>query len=459
MMPGVPPIAGWEIDARLGARTLPPILAEVDVLVVGGGAAGVAAATTAAERGRSVLLVERYGFCGGAAVAGMSGTICGLYGAADRAAAPDQLVFGFAERFRRALDARGGVTGPQLYGKTYTVTHDPLSWREAADDLLGAAGVRVLYHTQVVGVILEGDVFAGVVLESKAGRSRVSARRIVDASGDAAVVARGGYGFRFGEHGVVQNPTMCFRLGGVDVEAFRAAWGPDAISPAEVSRQIDQAVASGSHDLPRRAIWIFSSPRDGELLVNATRLTGPDGRALNPLDPADLTEAEIAGRRQVREYAAFLAERIPGLAGSYVVDTGVEVGVRQTRTVRGEITLTDEDVLSARKRSDSICRSAWPIEVHTGSKPALHWILDDYYDVPYGALIPASAEGVIVAGRCLSAEHRALASARVTAQCFEYGHAAGVAACLSLDAGVALRDVDVAGLRAEMIASGSVLDG
>ena len=113
----------WTTTCRFSTNPGLPVLAEVDVLVVGGGAAGVAAATVAAESGKSTMLIERYGFCGGAAVAGMSGTICGLYTASETRNAPEQVVFGFSDRFAKALRARGGLTEPQIYGKTYTVVH------------------------------------------------------------------------------------------------------------------------------------------------------------------------------------------------------------------------------------------------------------------------------------------------------------------------------------------------
>jgi FAD dependent oxidoreductase len=148
---------------------------------------------------------------------------------------------------------------------------------------------------------------------------------------------------------------------------------------------------------------------------------------------------------------------VPGCAAAFVVDTGVEAGIRQTRTVDGVDTLRDTDVVNGAKRPDSICRSPWPIELHDGQKPKLHWLLDDYYDVPYGTLIPERGENVVVAGRCLSAEHHALASARVTAQCFEYGHAAAIATLLSLDSGTAYRTLGVQDIQTRMIANGSAL--
>lgn len=456
-MAGQPSFPGWQVCQRQSSPADLPVLAEVDVLVAGAGAAGVAAATVAGEAGKSVMLVERYGFCGGAAVAGMSGTICGMYLASDTLSRPEQVVFGFTERFRAALAARGGVTAPQQYGKTWTVTHDPLMWRETADAMLQAAGVRVLFHTQVAGVLAQGEDCQGVILESAAGRCAVLARRIIDASGDAAVVARAGYGYAFGDDGRIQNPTMFFRLGNVDVARFLEYWGQDTINPPKVTEAILAANESGNYVLPRHKIWIFPTTRPGELLVNATRLSARDGRMLNVIDPEDFTQAEMLGREQVREYARFLAHHVPGCGSSHVIDTGTQAGVRQTRSILGVDTLRNDDVLAGRKRGDGICRVPWPIELHSGDKPKLHWLLDDYYEVPYGALLPERGENLIVAGRCLSAEHEALASARVTAQCFEYGQAAALAVLLAEETGRPLRALEGAQIRERMRRHGSAL--
>ena len=450
----------WSIIQRHETAALPdlPLLSEVDVLVVGAGSSGVAAAVMAARSGLKTLIVEKYGFCGGSAVAGMSGTICGMFmGREDRAKAPEQIVYGMAETFRAALDLRGGVTGPQHYGKTFTVTHDPMVWREAADDLLLEAGAEVLYHTAVESVIMEGDTYRGVVLESNAGKSMLMAKIIIDASGDAAVVSRAGHAVYFGDEGAIQNPTMIFRIGGVDLERYAAFYGDDTICPAKVTEEILKVQAKGTLDLPRHKIWIFPTTRPGELMVNATRLAGQDGRILNVIDPADFTESEIFGRRQARDYATFLKETVPGCEESFINDMAVEVGIRQTRSVVGKTTLTNDDVVGCRKREDGIARSAWPIELHSGTKPKLHWLLEDYYEIPLDALIPEKGENIIVCGRNLAAEHEALASARVTAQCFEYGHAAAVAAAKAIRENRSIREIPGEEVRAEMKRNGSAL--
>ena len=118
-----------------------------------------------------------------------------------------------------------------------------------------------------------------------------------------------------------------------------------------------------------------------------------------------------------------------------MLDTGVQAGIRQSRSVLGRDRLLNADVLDRRKRSDGVVRSPWPIELHAGEKPKLEWLLDDYYEVPFGALVPQRGNNLLVAGRCLSAEHEALASARVIAQCFGYGHAAGLTAVEAIRSG------------------------
>jgi len=414
------------VDRRMATRL------DTDVLVVGGGAAGVAAAVTAARQGARVTLLEKYGFCGGGAVAGLSGTICGMYAATDnRAAPPLQVVHGFLDEFVAAMEYRHGLTEPLRYGKTFTRVHDPHVWREVADGLLAEAGVNVMFHTTVVGALLDGsERVEGVQAYSKEGPLTVRAGVTVDASGDADVVAMAGFESFVGHDGHVQNPTMIFRILGVDTARFLAAYGPDTIMGDVVSDLIKAQAVGNEYKLPRSKIWLFPTTRPGELLCNSTRVVGADGRELNPLFARDFTEAEIEGRKQVRQYARFFRDKLEGCEESFLNDTGVQVGVRQTRQALGVTTLRNVDILAGAKFPDGIARSPWPIELHAGDRPRVEWLLDDVYEVPYGCFVPERGEGLLTAGRCLSAEHEAVASARVTAQCFSYGHAIGHAAAV-----------------------------
>ncbi|MEO8740099.1 MAG: FAD-dependent oxidoreductase [Casimicrobiaceae bacterium] len=419
------------------------------VLVVGGGAAGVATAITAARAGLEVTLLERYGFCGGGAVAGMSGTICGMYLASDAPGSkPELLVRGFAGEFAQRMIAAGGLTPPVRYGKSFSLVHDPLAWRNVADALLAEAGVRVMFHTLVTEVLLDGgERVAGVQAYTKQGKFQIEADVTIDASGDADLFAMAGFATRMGHEGVVQNPTMIFRIQGVDVPRFLAAYGPDSILGDAVSRQIAELNASGAYKLPRAKAFLFPSPRPGELLCNCTRVTGADGRELNSIYVRDFTEAEIEGRKQVAEYARFFRDHLTGCEGSWVNDTGVQVGVRQTRQIDGVGMLANNDVVRGAKFASGIARSAWPIEMHAGAKPKLTWLIDDYYEIPYECFVPKYGESLLAAGRCLSAQHEAMASARVTAQCFSYGHAIGHAAVVVVQEKIAPRRIDGGALR------------
>ena len=432
---------------------------QCEVLVAGGGAAGVAAAVTAARAGLDVVLIERYGFCGGAAVAGLSGTVCGLYLAHPGARRPpEQVVHGFAAEFVDALASRGGVTEPMRYGDTWTRVHDPFVWRETADALLAQAGVRVVYHATVIAVHVEGaERLAGVRAWTKAGLLDVLAETVIDATGDADLIEMAGLQTRIGQDGRVQNPTMIFRLQGVDVERFMRRYGPDTILGAEIESLIEREQRAGA-DLPRRKVFLFPTPRERQLLCNATRIVGGDGRELVPVRWRDLSEAETRGRAQARAYAAFFRAHLEGCEAAWLVDTGVQVGVRQTRQIVGQYTLSNSDVTSARKRNDGVARSPWPIELHSGEKPRLAWNHDDFYEVPYGCFVPERGESVLAAGRCLSAEHEAMASARVTGPCFAYGQAVGLAAALGVRERIAPRAIDAVFLRDQLNRQGAGLD-
>ena len=431
-----------------------------DVLVVGGGAAGVSAAVTAARQGLSVCLVERYGFCGGGAVAGLSGTVCGLYEASDDIdAAPKQVVHGFVEEFIFQLERHDGLGGPIRYGKTFTRVHDPLVWRDVADRLLVASGVETLFHTTVTGVLVDGQHVLGVDAYNKEGTLRLRAPITIDASGDADIVAMAGLPSFIGADGQVQNPTMIFRLLGVDTKRLLARYGDDTIMPVEITDLITAQNLAGNYSLPRTKIWLFPTTRPNELLCNCTRIIGSDGRALNTLYARDFSEAEILGRQQVREYARFFRDWVVGCETSFINDTGVQVGVRQTRQGLGRYVLRNDDVLTGTKFADGIARSPWPIELHSGEKPFVHWLLNDFYEVPYRCFVPAQGDGLLFAGRCLSAEHEAVASARVTAQCFSYGQAVGYAASIAVNEQIPPRTIDGSRIRTGLDKMGARLDG
>ncbi|HZC22009.1 MAG TPA: FAD-dependent oxidoreductase, partial [Candidatus Binatia bacterium] len=243
-----------------------------------------------------------------------------------------------------------------------------------------------------------------------------------------------------GKDGTVQTPTMIFRVGGVEMDRFLE------LDPNEIIAQVATADRSGSYRLPRHHVYLFPMPNGREVLCNMTRITFPDGSVPVGIRSADLTFAEMEGRDQAREYARFLKDKVPGFQDSYLIDTGAQVGIRQSRSLVGKARLANEDVLQGRKAQGAATFSAWPIESHSAGDLKISYLENDTYDIPFETLIPMSGANLLAAGRCLSAEHEAMASARVTAQCFGMGYAAGAASALMLKEGLTaqqLNGVDV----------------
>jgi hypothetical protein len=390
-----------------------------DVCIIGAGPAGLSAAIAAARMNMSVLIIDKYGFCGGATVAGLSGTICGLFSSGN---SPEQIVFGFADEFYRALKTRNGVTTPVTFGRTLLVPHDSLVWKETADDFLLANNCNVLYHTHFLRAFTDAEHrITTLLVKGPEGQFAIKPNFVIDASGDAEVVNSLAGSTYIGQNGIIQTPTMIFKMGNVDMEAFLK------LDPREIDHKVIEADHSGKYKLPRHHVYIFPLPNSGEVLCNMTRITYEDGSIPLGTSSADITFAEIAGRKQAREYSRFLKDQISAFRNAYISDTGTQVGIRQTRSIVGKGKLMNNDVIQARKSKNAITFSAWPIEAHGAGELKIVYLEDDYYDIPFETLIPENAVNLLVAGRCMSAEHEALASARVTGQCFGMGYAVGAA--------------------------------
>lgn len=424
-----------------------PVSAEVDVLVVGGGAAGIAAAVAAARSGASVLLADRYGFLGGTLTAVTLGSICGFYTVDGEDHFPT--VGGFAAEIVDRLRA-ADAAGPAIrWLQAATVPYDPAGLRLVADDVAEAAGVTVALHALLADAIMEDGRLAAAVFQGREGRWAVRARTFVDASGDGDLSALAGVPFDL-DVGQQQFPTTMFRLGGVDT-ATAATLSRPALHAA-----LEQAVQGGFR-LPRTAGGIFHG-HDGIAHLNITRVD-VDGRSPDVLDTGALSAAERAGRRQVRDYIAALRRYVPGFADAYLLDFGVQLGIRESRRIVGRYRLTAADVMSLARFDDAIARCSWPIEEH-GNGRATRWVwLPDggWYEIPLGALLPGvGPANLVVAGRCASAEHDAQASMRVAAQCFAMGEAAGVLAAAAADGDVCA--VPAAEVRRELLRRGALLD-
>ena len=415
------------------------------MLVVGSGSAGATAAITAARQGAAVTLVERYGFMGGTSTQVLD-TFYGFYTPGER---PQKVVGGVPDDVVDHLMQGGhALLRPNTYGAGQGITYDPeilkIVWERLAVD----AGVRVLFHTLVVDTNVRDGHLRGVVAVNKRGFLEIEASVVVDASGDADVAASCGVPFEGAENGPVQSLTTTFRLLNVDVD--RAS----AVGKHALHGLIAGAIESGDYDLPRREGSVHITPLEGVMATNLTRV-----RDIDPTDPVQLSSAEIEGRRQALEYARFLVDRVPGYERARIASLSTQIGVRESRRIYGEYRLTRADVLDARDFDDAIARCGAPIEEHhAGGDTRWEYLPDGAtYGIPYRCIVPKSIDGLLVAGRCLSADHDAHASVRSMGQCMAVGQAAGVAAAMSSRDGLLPRDLSATTLRQELAGLGAVI--
>lgn len=422
---------------------------EADIVVVGGGPAGVAAAFSAARQGASVLLVEQFNCLGGVATAGGHGHIClySSWGTQERVVGG--IPFEMAVRVARAgygvcdnRDADFEVEGMKL----------------VLEQMARECGVRLLYHAFFCGAAVDDGAVAGVYVQSKSGRQYVKAARVIDCTGDGDVGAAAGCGFDMGdeETGRCQPVTLMFTIGGVDWERVKAFRGDD-YGLEDIWRRAQQAGDMRPYQSHLMGWW-WTPTRPDQVGVNFTHVNFVDATSVE-----DLTRATLEGRRQVFETINVYRKYVPGMERCYLVSTPNTVGLRESRRIRGERTLTKDDVLGEARFDDSVGYGSFFIDIHNCDGPGMDRRTvrphaGFKYQIPYGILVPRDVDNLLVAGRCASATHEALGSLRVMPQCGVMGQAAGTAAVLSLRSGCVPRDMDVGELRAALRAQECIVD-
>jgi hypothetical protein len=341
----------------------------------------------------------------------------------------------------------------------YVVPFDPEVFKLVALDLLDEAGVHFLFHAFASDVISNHRV-KGVVFETKSGPVVIRAHVVIDCTGDGDVAARAGAPYAIGREDdqLVQPMTLMFRITEFELAHFDAyvRQHPDQWRGVHgLWDLIRKAVADGNLQLPREDILFFSTVHDREVSVNSTRVNKVLGT-----DVWDLSYAEWESRRQMRQIAAFLRHYVPGFDNGYIVQSGVNTGVRETRRILGDYQLTVDDILQARKFPDVIARSSYPVDIHNpeGTGTTLKRLPPgEAYDIPLRCLLPQKVEGLIVAGRCISGTHEAHSSYRVMPVSIATGHAAGVCAALAVRHGKPPRAITAADVQAELIRQGANL--
>lgn len=394
-----------------------------------------------------VLLVEAQGCLGGSRTATGVDTFYGFYTPGEQTR---RVVGGIPWEFVERLKAKQACfERPNTYGAGTGVTYDVEQLKMVYEEAVLSSGAKLLYHTFACQVNVEDGWVASVLLANKAGLTEVSAAEFVDATGDADIAARAGAQFDLRRPEELQSLTTIFFLAGVDIDIARRT------KHAELVAKMKEAVRSGRFRLPREDGSWHATPNPGVIQANMVRVGGVDAT-----DPFALTLAEVEGRKQTAEYARFLREEVPGFEHSYLIGTSQHIGVRETRRIRGAYMLTEADVVEARKFPDAIACCGAPVEEHLGGSET-RWVYvggDGVYQIPYRSLLPRQVANVIVAGRCLSATAGAQASVRNSAQCMAMGHAAGIAAVLSVGDGRSVQDIEVNKLQELLRAQGAIVD-
>ena len=386
-----------------------PVIANVDLLVCGGGFAGVAAAISAAKNGVKVMLLEKYGFLGGLVTAALVITTPPLN---------NGLNIEICRRLKeKSVYARCENSGEEIELNAL----DPEVVKYELFHMLQEQGVDFLLHTYIAGSITEGNLIKGVIVENKAGRQAILAQIVVDATGDADVAAFAGAPFR-----LVRKPmTMMFNMVGVDVkralEKLRT-WG-------RIREVVKEAIEKGELSFDLGVFRNFGAPGVSlEKLVYEDELNVWSGNLLdmNGTNPKDLTRAEVITREHAMKLAIFLKSRVSGFEKSRIEYTATQVGVRATRQILGEAVPSMEEV-KKKKFVDTVVKPYANAEMR----------------LPYGSILPQRVENLLVAGRCISAEEEAMGQLRLIPVCSATGEAAGTAAALAIHNEISPRRIDV----------------
>lgn len=439
-----------------------------DVIVCGGGPSGFIAATAAARGGAKTLLVERYGFLGGMPTSAWLGPISPFHYGDERVVAgiPQE----FVERMRDTGGSTGHIRCTNPHGSgAYLCFYDRESYKWTALQMLLEAGADPLFHSFVADAIVEDGRVVGVIVANKSGRRTIRARVVVDATGDGDVAAVAGATHTVGRGGddrVAQPVTMMFDMAGVDTHRVKQymdshlddfEWASEFVALEPYSPRLQQEhfvgqgflelVAAGLKSeelyLGRDSVLFLTTVHPGVLHFNSTRVAGIDGTSAE-----SLTWGEIDARRQVMSLSAYLVKYMPGFEKAHLAGTGVQIGVRESRHVLGQYVLQADDVVHGRKFDDVIARGYFPIDIHNlkgkeGYQGGGVWHdLDDSYDIPLRCLVPRETDGLVIAGRAISATHEAHGSFRTQGGVMQIGHAAGALAAVAADQRKDVRDVE-----------------
>jgi hypothetical protein len=415
------------------------IMKHYDVAVIGGGFAGVTAALAAARAGRRVLLLDKSNCLGGAAVNALVNPFMGNSAILDGGWQP--LSRGLFREICDRMTARGSLHGGVFAEEDLKLI---------LNDMMEEYGVDLLFHAYVVSAERQGNAVRSVSVATVGGVISITADYFVDATGDAQVAYLADCPTVLGrepDH-LCQPMTLCFRVGNVDVDRFFA-------SREELKRKHAESLAKGELINPRENILVFTTTIPNVLHFNTTRVVKKD-----PTNPFDVTEAEILARKQVYEIYEFMKKHADGMENSFLMMTAGEIGVRESRMIVGEHTLTEAECKACTKFADAIAACRYDIDIHNpeGTGTMIYsFPADQFYTIPYRCLIPRGMDNLLVAGRCISSDHSAQASYRIMPTVATIGEAAGEAVALAAQTGCSVREINVDELQNRLREQGAFL--
>jgi ribulose 1,5-bisphosphate synthetase/thiazole synthase len=442
-----------------------------DVVVVGGGTSGVIAAVAAARIADSVLLIEQHGILGGALSMNLSFSTRRVF---DRDS--KKIISGITEElFRKAVSLQEGndagnsmsIADLREYG---LINFDVFKY--ALTELVSENRVDTLFHTFAFDVTKKNKCVNGVVFVNKSGLQIVPAKVVIDATGDGDICQAAGAEMAMGREkdGRTQAVGVPFVIGNVDIERFRST-NPDVFESTHQHLTSSNAILT----MNTPQAWLEVQEREDlpelhSLQMPLSQKYGRKGevhivvslkKPYLGIDGKQLSRAELAAREAGTRTLDFLRRSIPGFEQSYIMAVSPQVGVRETRRMVGEYTLSDQDIINSRRFADVVCRLNYPVgwdhivdeNTIKKSKDPHFWNFpsNETYDVPFRCLLPKEIDGLIATGRAISVTHQAFTSTRVTAACMVLGEVAGLAAGLSVRNAVQPRNLDVGILQKELI--------
>lgn len=427
-----------------------PVVGKYDVVVCGGGPGGIMAAIAAARGGAKTCLIERYGFLGGMATAGLVAPIS-VFNYNGR-----RIINGLPWEFVERLEQIGGAREEKPLGN---ITFSPEKYKIIAQRMLKEAGVDIYFHSYITGVGMDKNTGSNrieyVIIDNKNGAEAVTGKYFIDATGDSDLAAMAGVPMQ-PVTGQLQPASLIFMLSGVDTDALpmiRHSQQGVNYHDLMIRDLFTKLREEGKEDVPVfGGPWYCGILADGIVLVNMTRHF------------ADMTDNRVAGemecllRENAHRYTELLRKYIPAFKNAELIATAPMTGIRETRRIKGAHTLTGEEYLEAIDFEDSVARGCHPVDIHSANSTNQRCqFMKDAGFVPYRSLYATEYPNMLVAGRNFSADEVASASVRVQASVMGLGQAAGTAAAMCVEGNTDVNGINTDELRRRLVKMGANL--